>query len=86
MHSADGQDFPNEHIFHKIEKNYIIMEHIVEPIFTLEVTLEAVGETETKMTWFSTFESPEFLAQMRDFLIEKNGENFDRFEEELKNF
>jgi len=86
MHSADGQDFLNEHIFHKIEKNHIIMEHIVEPIFTLEVVLEVTSENEAKMTWISTFENEEFLAQMRDFLIEKNNENFDRLDRELSNF
>jgi hypothetical protein len=86
MHSADGQDYANEHIFHKIEKNHIIMEHIVDPIFTLEVLLEELSENETKMTWVSTFENSEFLEKMRDFLIEKNGENFDRLDAELRNF
>lgn len=85
MHSADGQDYENEHIFHKIEKNHIIMEHIVEPIFTLEVLLESIGENETKMTWNSTFASTEFLEKMTDFLIEKNIENFDRLGAELQN-
>jgi uncharacterized protein YndB with AHSA1/START domain len=40
---SDGNNnYLNEHIFHKIEKNHIIMEHIVEPIFTLEVIFEAI--------------------------------------------
>lgn len=86
MHSADGQDFLNEHVFHKIEKNHIIMEHIVEPVFTLEVILEEVSKNETKMTWNSTFANEEFLMKMRDFLIEKNGENFERLERELREF
>lgn len=62
------------------------MEHIVEPIFTLEVLFEEIGKNETKMTWISTFANTEFLKQMTDFLIEKNNENFDRLEAELKNF
>lgn len=86
MHSADGQDFLNEHIFHKIEKNHIIMEHIVEPIFTLEVLLEEIEEHQTQMTWNSIFKNEEFLAQMRNFLIEKNNENFDRLDRELRKF
>jgi len=84
MHSADGQDYENEHIFHKIEKNHIIMEHIVEPIFTLEVILEELGTNETKMIWNSSFANAGFLEKMRNFLIEKNNENFDRLEAELK--
>lgn len=48
----------------------------------MEIILEELWENER----ISTFESAEFLEKMRDFLIEKNGENFDRLEEELKNF
>lgn len=62
------------------------MEHIVEPIFTLEVILEKMSENETKMTLIATFEDANFLENARDFLREKNEENFDRLEEELKNF
>ena len=81
-----NNDYHNEHIFHVIEDNRIVMEHIVEPVFTLEVLFEAVGENETKMTWNSTFASAEFLDQMKDFLIDKNNENFDRLDAELRNF
>ena len=86
MHSPDGVDYANEQVFHKTEKNHIIMEHTPEPHFSTEVILEEIGESETKMTWISTFESSEFLEKMRDFLTEKNNENFDRLEEELRNF
>lgn len=84
---SDGQNnYLNEHVFHVIEDTRIIMEHIVEPVFTLEVLFEKIGENETKMTWISTFASAEFLEKMTDFLIEKNNENFDRLEAELGNF
>jgi hypothetical protein len=86
MHSPDGIDYANEQVFHKIGKNHIIMEHTPEPHFSTEVILEEIEESETKMTWISTFESAEFLEKMRDFLTEKNNENFDRLEEELRNF
>lgn len=84
---SDGNnDYLNEHIFHKIEKYHIIMEHVVPPIFTLEVLFESLWECETEMTWISTFESAEFLEKMQDFLIEKNVENFERLALELRNF
>lgn len=86
MHSSEGQNYPNEHIFHKVEKNHIIMEHIVEPRFTLEVLLEEIHENETKMTWNATFENAEFLEKMRNFLIEKNRENFERLTNELSTY
>ena len=62
------------------------MDHTVLPYFSLEVILEEIGENETRMVWNSFWENEEFLMQMRDFLIEKNNENFDRLEDELKNF
>lgn len=37
----------------------------------------------TDVVWTTTFEDPEFLAAMKDYLIEKNGENFDRLEAAL---
>lgn len=86
MHSEDGIDYANEQIFHKVEKNHIIMEHTPEPHFTTEVILEELRANETKMTWISTFENSEFFEKMRDYLILKNGENFDRLERELTNF
>lgn len=86
MHSSDGKDYENEQLFHKIEKNHIIMEHTPEPHFSTEILFEEIWENETKMTWISTFENPEFFAQMTDFLIEKNNENFDRLGAELRNF
>lgn len=85
MHDRNNT-YPNEWIFQKIEKNHILMEHTVTPYFTLEVTLEELGNNETKMTWETTWDNPEFLREMRDYLIEKNEENFDRLEEELRRF
>lgn len=83
----DGKiDYPNEWTFKKIEKNRIIMDHTVAPYFSIDMTLEILDESNTKMTWSSVFENPEFLEHMRNFLIEKNTENFDRLESDLKNF
>lgn len=45
-----------------------------------------MSENETKMTWIATFEDVHFFENAKEFLREKNEENFDRLEEELKNF
>lgn len=84
--SDEENNYPNEMVFHVIKKECIVMEHTVEPHFSTEVLFEKLSESETKMTWISTFENPEFLTQMREYLIEKNNENFDRLETELKNY
>lgn len=60
------------------------MEHTI-PHFFLDITLEEISKNETRMTWNATWDSPEILKPLRDFLTEKNSENFDRLEEELEN-
>ena len=82
---SDGVDYPNEMIFRKIENNHLILEHIL-PHFFLDISLDAISDNQTRMTWDMTWGSPEILARIREFLMEKNAENFDRLEEELKNF
>lgn len=82
---SDGVDYPNEMIFRKIENNHLILEHIL-PHFFLDISLDAISDNQTRMTWDMTWDSPEILARIREFLMEKNAENFDRLEEELKNF
>ena len=82
---SDGVDYPNEMIFKKIENNHLILEHIL-PHFFLDISLDAIGDNQTRMTWDMTWDSPEMLARIREFLMEKNAENFDKLEEELKNF
>ncbi len=84
MHS-DGVDYPNEMIFRKIESDHLILEHTL-PHFFLDISLEAITDSQTKMIWNMVWDSPEILARLREFLIEKNAENFDRLEEELRNF
>ena len=78
---SDGVDYPNEMIFRKIENNHLILEHTL-PHFFLNISFEAIRNNQAKMIW----DSPEILARIREFLMEKNAENFDRLEEELKNF
>ena len=82
---SDGVDYPNEMIFRKIENNHLILEHTL-PHFFLDISFEAIGDNQTKMSWDMTWDSPEILARIREFLMEKNAENFDKLEEELKNF
>lgn len=82
---TDGTNsYPNEMIFHTITPNRIVMEHTVIPHFTLEILFDSIDQKNTKMVWNATFENIEFLNTMKTFLIQKNEENFDRLENELK--
>lgn len=80
MHDPDGRGYDNHSIFDEIVENEkIVIRHVCAPKYTLTVLFEDTP-TWTLLTWYSEFEDPKFLAGARDFLIEKNNENFDRLE------
>lgn len=80
MHGPNGADYHNESVFQKIEPDaQIVIEHVVQPWFTLTVTLTAKGE-QTHLSWVQEFESPEFAARMRSLSATANEQNLDRLE------
>src|SRR5689334_2619220 len=44
MHGPNGIDYPNENAFRVLEPGKIVIEHVVEPLFTLTITLTARGD------------------------------------------
>ena len=80
MHGPNGQDYPNECVFSKIEPDTkIVIEHVVLPYYMLTLTLtESVHGTH--LTWRQEFQNSAFVASMRDFLENANNENLDRLE------
>lgn len=80
MHGPNGADYHNESVFQKIEPDtQIVIEHVVQPWFTLTVTLAANGE-QTHLAWVQEFESPEFASRMRSLSATANEQNLDRLE------
>lgn len=43
MHGPNGVDYANECVFRETGAGRIVIEHVVDPWFTLTVTLEAAG-------------------------------------------
>jgi len=80
MHGPNGANYPNESVFREIQPDTrIVIEHVVQPLFTLTVTLTARGD-QTHLSWVQEFESPEFAERMRPLCETANEQNLDRLE------
>jgi uncharacterized protein YndB with AHSA1/START domain len=83
MHGPDGTDYPNVNEFVEIVRpEKIVLKHGHEPVFTMTITFEEVGN-QTRLTISNRFESREVF----DNAIEKYGaavglkQNVDRLED-----
>jgi len=80
MHGPDGTDYPNESVFREIEPDArVVIEHVVQPWFTLAVTLADRGG-ETQLTWVQEFESAEVAERLRQICGPANEQNLDRLQ------
>jgi uncharacterized protein YndB with AHSA1/START domain len=85
MHGPDGKNYENESAFVGLLKpELIIFNHISNPQFQIVGTFEEVQDGKTKVTFRMIFPTTEACAALRDFVTEKNEENMDRLEDELK--
>jgi uncharacterized protein YndB with AHSA1/START domain len=80
MHGPNGANYPNEAVFREIQPDTrIVIEHVLQPRFTLTVTLTARGD-KTHLAWVQEFESPEVAARMRPICEPANEQNLDRLQ------
>ncbi len=85
MHGPDGVNYPNESIFIEIiEPELIVFKHVTNPKFQIVATFEEVPDDRTKLTFRMIFGTPELCSQVKIYAVEKNEENFDRLEKELR--
>ena len=59
-----------------------MIEHIVQPLFELTVTLTPRGD-KTHLAWVQEFESPDVAAKLRHICEPANEQNLDRLESVL---
>lgn len=84
MHAPDKGNFANECTFIKIEAPTIIAwQRISKPIFQVVATFEAQN-SKTKITFKMLFNTANDCKKLKPFVVDKNEENFDRLEIELK--
>jgi len=85
MHGPDKGNYQNEVEFIKIEKpNLIAWKRYSKPLFNIVAHFEEVSEGKTKIIFRMVFETPEESDKLRPYVVDKNEENFDRLEAELK--
>lgn len=85
MHGPDKGNYPNECEFIKIEKpSLIAWKRHSKPLFQILVTFEEVSKDTTKIIFKMLFDSVAACNKLKPFVIDKNEENFDKLESELK--
>jgi uncharacterized protein YndB with AHSA1/START domain len=85
MHAPEQGNFENKCEFIKIEKpSLIAWKRHSKPLFQVLATFEEVSQDKTKVTFKQLFETPEECAKLKKYVLDKNEENMDRLEAELK--
>lgn len=85
MHGPDKGHYPNACEFIKTEKpTMIAWQRLSKPIFQVVATFEEVSLNKTKIVFKMLFTSAEECNKIKRFAVDKNEENFDRLEAELK--
>jgi len=80
MHAPNGANYLNECVFKEIQPDTrIVIEHVLDPRFTLTVTLTACSE-QTHLAWDQEFESPEVAEKFRPLAATANEQNLDRLQ------
>lgn len=85
MHGPEKGNYKNECTFAVIkEPELLVWDRQSQPIFQVEVVFEEINTNETKVIFKQKFKTVEECEKLRKYVPEKNEENMDRLEEELK--
>jgi uncharacterized protein YndB with AHSA1/START domain len=85
MHGPDKGHYPNDCTFVAIrEPELVVWDRQSKPIFQVEVVFDEIGKNETRVTFKQKFGTAEECSKLRKYVPEKNEENMDRLEQELK--
>jgi uncharacterized protein YndB with AHSA1/START domain len=85
MHGPEKGNYENACTFAIIkEPELLVWDRQSKPIFQVEVNFEAISENETKVIFKQKFATAEECNKLRPYVPEKNEENMDKLEEELR--
>ena len=85
MHGPEKGNYVNEVVFIKIEKPVrIAWNRLSNPIFQVVASFEELAIDRTKIVFKMLFENEGLCNTIRRFAPEKNEENFDKLENELR--
>lgn len=85
MHGPDKGHYKNECEFTVIEPpSLVAWKRHSKPLFQVAVRFEEVAPAQTKLIFQMIFDTAEECNKLRPYVVEKNEENFDKLEVELK--
>jgi uncharacterized protein YndB with AHSA1/START domain len=85
MHGPDKGNYNNECIFLEVqEPSLLAWTRVSKPHFHVLVTFDEANKDSTRLVFRMIFDSVEESNKLRSFVPEKNEENMDRLESELK--
>ena len=85
MHGPDKGNYTNECEFIKIDApSLIAWKRYSKPLFQILATFDFISENQTKLTFKMLFDTAEECSKLRPYVVDKNEENFDRLEVELR--
>ena len=85
MHGPEKGNYVNECEFVRIEKHALIAwKRFSPPLFRVLVTFEERGSLQTHVVFKQIFDSERECDKIKRFVVDKNEENFDRLEAELR--
>jgi uncharacterized protein YndB with AHSA1/START domain len=85
MHGPDKGNYPNDCEFIKIEQpSLIAWKRHSQPYFQVLARFEELAPGQTKVVFKQLFETAEACSKLRPYVADKNEENLDRLEEELR--
>jgi uncharacterized protein YndB with AHSA1/START domain len=82
MHGPDGANYHNENIFLEASPDKIIVRHILQPLFTLTITLADSGSN-TMLGWSQAIDDPEVAASIWHIIKPANEQNLNRLHDVL---
>ena len=86
MHGPKIGNFENSSIFKVVIPNKLITwTRVSQPLFDMEVEFEKLENSRSRISFRMIFNTVEECSKMKDFVVPKNEENFDRLERELLN-
>lgn len=85
MHGPENGNYPNQVEFTNIQiPDLIAWKRYSRPLFNVVFTFEQLAMNQTKLTFRMVFSTKQECDKIKGFAADKNEENFDRLENELK--
>ena len=79
-----GKEYPNQIIYKEILPNKrIVADHINAPLFQIEIDFKEITPLQTEIQFKMNFDDEVVYNALKNYVPEKNEENFDRLERTL---